>query len=68
MTLDNTMMAFKQNGKAIASISNNMLKIDSSQLTNQLVIGNDEEGYMTLDVFDEGLSAHGKPNEQLKKG
>jgi len=55
MSLDNTEMAFKQDGQVIASFRNNMLKIGSSQLTNQLVIGNDEEGYMTLDVFDGGL-------------
>ena len=55
MTLDNTEMAFKQDGIVIASVSNRMLKIGSSQLTNQLIIGNDEEGYMTLDVVDGGL-------------
>ncbi|MDD2329052.1 MAG: hypothetical protein PHZ13_12300, partial [bacterium] len=48
-------MEFKQDGIPIASVTNHMLKIDSSQLTNQLIIGNDDDGYMTLDAVEGAL-------------
>ncbi len=55
--LSNTKLSFLQDGAEIAYISNNKLYITASEVVNQFVIGNDAEGYMTLDVTDGGLSA-----------
>lgn len=55
---------FLENDVPVAWVANNQLRIASSQLTNTLVIGNEEEGYMTLDVV-EGEPVDGEPQGAL---
>ncbi len=55
--LTNTELQFLQDGSKIAYISNNKLYITASEIVNQFVIGNDAEGFITLDVMDGGLTA-----------
>ena len=56
VVLSNTKLSFLQDGAEIAYISNNKLYITASEIVNQFVIGNPDEGYVTMDVIDGGLS------------
>ena len=58
-----TELQFLENGAKIAYISNNKLYITASEIVNQFVIGNNDEGYITLDVMDGGLTATWRAKE-----
>jgi len=57
VVLSNQKLSFLQDNAEIAYISNNKLYITASEVVSQFIIGNPQEGYMTLDVMDGGLTA-----------
>ncbi len=59
-----TELQFLENGAKIAYISNNKLYITASEIVNQFVIGNNDDGFITLDVMDGGLTATWRGGEE----